>query len=252
MEQGNYFDRGDAVLAEILRFCAEKTSGWCIILVMLRFVQLRGAGWPGGLMISLPGDAEIALRLIPSDSASHGSGGTRTPLEEQLLALFDEMREPLLRYLLSLRVAPQRSEEILQDTFLKLFEHLRSGRSDSNIRGWLFRVAHNLALQELRGRRNAVLDLPAGPIEDPETSLRSAGDLLPHFLHGKSVAQIYHWPAQPSNEFSSYNRESLAHSWAFSLADVDEVLRTALDVRRPDQADFEASANWKPAACGRR
>ena len=118
-------------------------------------------------MISLPGDAEIALRLIPSDSASHGSGGTRTPLEEQLLALFDEMREPLLRYLLSLRVAPQRSEEILQDTFLKLFEHLRSGRSDSNIRGWLFRVAHNLALQELRGRRNAVLDLPAGPIEDP-------------------------------------------------------------------------------------
>jgi beta-galactosidase len=70
------------------------------------------------------------------------------------------------------------------------------------------------------------------PLADPEMSLRSAGDLLPHFLHGKSVAQIYHWPAQPAYEFYSNNRESLAHSWDFSLADVDEVLRTALDVRR--------------------
>ena len=70
------------------------------------------------------------------------------------------------------------------------------------------------------------------PLADPEMNLRSAWDLMPHFLHGKSAAQIYHWPEQPSNEFSSYNRESLAHSWDFSLADVDEVLRTALDVRR--------------------
>ena len=56
--------------------------------------------------------------------------------------------------------------------------------------------------------------------------------LLPHFLHGKSVAQIFHWPAQPANEFYSNNRSSLAHSWSHSLADVGEVLRVALDVRR--------------------
>ena len=135
--------------------------------MVLLFEQSLERWWPGGLLMSLPGDAGFALRLTSPDAASYGGGVPRTPLEEQLLALFDEMREPLLRYLLSLQLAPQRGEEIVQDTFLKLFEHLRLGRTDSNIRGWLFRVAHNLALQELRGRRNAVLDLPAVPIEDP-------------------------------------------------------------------------------------
>jgi RNA polymerase sigma-70 factor (ECF subfamily) len=122
---------------------------------------------------SLPGDTEALLRLTLPDSAGLRGGGMRGPVEEQTLTLFDELRKPLLRYLLSLRVAPERGEEILQDTFLKLFEHLKSGRQDDNIRGWLFRVAHNLALRELRGRRYegvaeaSVCDRPPAPVPDP-------------------------------------------------------------------------------------
>ena len=70
------------------------------------------------------------------------------------------------------------------------------------------------------------------PLADPEMSLQGVEYLLPHFLHGKSVAQIYHWPAQPANEYYSNNSSSIMHSWRFSLADVDELLRVALDVRR--------------------
>lgn len=70
------------------------------------------------------------------------------------------------------------------------------------------------------------------PLADPEMGLGSVEYLLPHFLHGKSVAQLYHWPAQPANEFYSNNRSSLAHSWSYSLEDVNEVLRVAIDVRR--------------------
>ncbi|MBI4875226.1 MAG: beta-galactosidase [Acidobacteria bacterium] len=73
------------------------------------------------------------------------------------------------------------------------------------------------------------------PLADPEMSLGSVEYLLPHFLHGKSVAQLYHWPAQPANEFHSNNRSSLAHSWTYPLADVGELLRVALDVRRLNQ-----------------
>lgn len=140
---------------------------------MLISSQLGGVSWFGGILMSMPGDAEFVLRLSPSESAECGGGGANSPLEEQVLGLFDELREPLLRYLLSLRLAPQRSEEVLQETFLKLFEHLQANRHDSNIRGWLFRVAHNFALQDLRGRRHegvapaSILDLPAGPLEDP-------------------------------------------------------------------------------------
>jgi beta-galactosidase GanA len=77
----------------------------------------------------------------------------------------------------------------------------------------------------------ALSDTPK-PLADPEMSLQGVEYLLPHFLHGKSVAQIYHWPAQPANEFYSNNSSSIAHGWRYSLADVDELLRVALDVRR--------------------
>lgn len=70
------------------------------------------------------------------------------------------------------------------------------------------------------------------PLVDPEMSLSSVENLFPQFLHGKSVAQLYHWPAQPANEFYSNNLSSLAHSWRYSLHDMDELLRTALDIRR--------------------
>jgi beta-galactosidase len=70
------------------------------------------------------------------------------------------------------------------------------------------------------------------PLADPEMSLGKVEYLLPHFLHGKSIAQLFHWPAQPANEYYSNDHSSLAHSWDYSLRDVDEVLRVALDVRR--------------------
>lgn len=70
------------------------------------------------------------------------------------------------------------------------------------------------------------------PLADPEMSLRSVHDLLPHALHGKSVMQFFHWPAQPQNEFFSMNLSSLPHSPNHSLADVGELLRATLDARR--------------------
>jgi len=75
------------------------------------------------------------------------------------------------------------------------------------------------------------------PLADPEMSLEQGGRgaveyLLPQFLHGKSVVQIFHWPAQPSNEFPSVIASSLAHGPGFTLENVGEVLRVALDVRR--------------------
>src|SRR5438034_1249209 len=70
------------------------------------------------------------------------------------------------------------------------------------------------------------------PLADPEMYLDSVEHLLPHFLHGKSVVQLFHWPAQPSSELHGLTASSLAHSWKYPLADVNELLRTALDVRR--------------------
>ena len=40
---------------------------------------------------------------------------------------------------------PDEAQDVVQDAFLSLHRHLASGGSQENIRGWVFRVAHNQA-----------------------------------------------------------------------------------------------------------
>ena len=80
----------------------------------------------------------------------------RSALEDEVVALFDLLREPLLRYLASLGLPLADREEVVQEVFLSLFQHLRLGYGRANLRGWVFRVAHNLGLKRrFRNRRGA-------------------------------------------------------------------------------------------------
>ncbi|HLK65373.1 MAG TPA: sigma-70 family RNA polymerase sigma factor [Bryobacteraceae bacterium] len=83
------------------------------------------------------------------DSAEPGS------LENEVVALFDQWRGKLLRYTLRIGVTVQDGEEVIQETFLSLFRHLQSGKSRENLQGWLFRVAHNLALRRCQRSRSS-------------------------------------------------------------------------------------------------
>jgi RNA polymerase sigma-70 factor (ECF subfamily) len=63
----------------------------------------------------------------------------------EVTALYRELREPLLRYLVCLGLSGDEAQDVVQDTFLSLHRHLASGGLQDNIRGWVFRVAHNQA-----------------------------------------------------------------------------------------------------------
>lgn len=93
-----------------------------------------------------------------------------SPLEEEVAGLFDRWRDPLLGYVVTLGLPVQEGEEVVQEVFLSLFQHLRSGKPRDNLRGWIFRVGHNLALK----RRYA----PGRRAEQPESE-REAHDPAP-------------------------------------------------------------------------
>jgi RNA polymerase sigma-70 factor, ECF subfamily len=59
--------------------------------------------------------------------------------------LYRELRKPLLRYLVCLGLTADEAQDVVQDVFLGLHRHLASGGARDNIRGWVFRVAHNQA-----------------------------------------------------------------------------------------------------------
>jgi RNA polymerase sigma-70 factor, ECF subfamily len=78
-----------------------------------------------------------------------------TEIECEVIALFDRFRTPLLRYALSLGLPVHDGEEVIQEVFLALFRHLQLGKSRSNLRGWIFRVAHNLSLKRRSDTRRS-------------------------------------------------------------------------------------------------
>jgi RNA polymerase sigma-70 factor (ECF subfamily) len=45
-------------------------------------------------------------------------------LEVEVTELFEQLRDPLFRYLLSFGLSVQDGEEIIQEVFLALFQHL--------------------------------------------------------------------------------------------------------------------------------
>ena len=130
--------------------------------------------------LSFSSDSIFSWSLArPADTGSR----VASPLEVEVVELFEELRDRLLRYLLVLGLSVHDGEEIVQESFLLLFQHLQHGKSRQNLRGWIFRVARNLALKQrtanqLRLRRIVEFDetlseqhLDRGP--NPEEELRS-------------------------------------------------------------------------------
>jgi RNA polymerase sigma-70 factor (ECF subfamily) len=90
-------------------------------------------------------------------------------LEVEVVTLFDQLRNGLLRYILSVGLSVPDGEEIVQEAFLALFQHLRADKSRVNLRGWVFRVGHNLALKQRNAKRRN-LQCVAGSREAPGES----------------------------------------------------------------------------------
>jgi RNA polymerase sigma-70 factor (ECF subfamily) len=91
--------------------------------------------------------------LVLAGAAFDAPADTDLAIEEAVLRLFDQYQRPLTRYVCSFGLAGQDAEDVVQDTFVALFRHVRSGRDQRNLPGWLFRVAHNLALKQRRRQR---------------------------------------------------------------------------------------------------
>lgn len=111
----------------------------CVNLSFSPHLQREGAG--------LPFSSDFVLSWPLSRPADADSQVSSSP-EAEVVELFDELRDRLLRYLLVVGLSAHDGEEIIQESFLLLFQHLQRGKSRQNLRAWVFRVARNLALKQ--------------------------------------------------------------------------------------------------------
>jgi len=74
-------------------------------------------------------------------------------LDQRVTQLFEELRDSVYRYLIVVVGSPAEAEEISQEAFLEFFRYLQNGQTIHNFRAWIFRVAHNLAINQLKSRK---------------------------------------------------------------------------------------------------
>lgn len=79
--------------------------------------------------------------------------------------LVDAYSAPVYRLALKMLESPQEAEDVLQMTFLKVFQHVGEFEGRSSLSTWVYRIAANEALMLLR-RRRPELPLDEEPEDD--------------------------------------------------------------------------------------
>ena len=124
---------------------------------------------------------------LPLGIGEAAAPAVRTEACDVVLRLFDAHRGGVRRYVRALGVTDRDADDVVQEVFLALFDHVARGRDRSNLRGWIFRVAHNLALRhrarEERRRRLRALLRP-GPVLDSTPSPED------RYLRGERQARL--------------------------------------------------------------
>lgn len=130
--------------------------------------------------------------------------------------LVDQNSERIYRLALKMTGNSQDAEDVLQETFIKAFNHIESFEGRSKVSTWLYRIAVNESLMLLRKRKDGIIDIDAGVKTDN-------GDILPR--------QIIDWCCLPEKELMSgearehikqaIRKLSDANRAAFLLRDVE-------------------------------
>ena len=101
----------------------------------------------------------------------------RAGSEPAFETIVERYRRALMRYVSRL-LPPERAEDVVQQAFVKAYEAMRRDGAELNLRPWLYRIAHNTALNALRDRglRHDELDERIDGVERPDQALeRSQG-----------------------------------------------------------------------------
>ncbi|MFS8113046.1 sigma-70 family RNA polymerase sigma factor [Rhizobium jaguaris] len=94
--------------------------------------------------------------------------------QESFLAMVSEIRPELHRYCARLTGSAIDGEDVVQEAIVKAYQTLETLKAKDSLRGWLFRIAHNRALDLLRSRAlraaeplEAASEMPDDDAPDP-------------------------------------------------------------------------------------
>ena len=144
---------------------------------------------PGQRSSGLPSWVAAVLRLAAGDESgrveiARDGGGSRAE-DGSFEALFERWERDVFGYLWRITGDRQIASDLCQETFLRAWQHLDTLRAYEQPRGWLLRVATNLALNQRRRERTCV----GSPIPFDDEHVPARSDPAWHIADHDTVHQ---------------------------------------------------------------
>lgn len=126
-------------------------------------------------------DAQLVSRVLGGDTDAYAG-------------LVHRHQDAIYRHARGLGLDHDSSADVVQEAFVKAYDHLEECREGSNYRAWLFRICRNLCFDELRNvrRRRSIpmsdvefaenIEAPATMPDETTLALRAALDRVPTAL----------------------------------------------------------------------
>ena len=132
--------------------------------------------------------------MSEANQASLSLQALRSGDRAEYARLVENYYQPIYRLALKMLGNPQDAEDILQETFIKVFKHINTFDERSSLSTWIYRIATNEALMFLRKKHPEFVSIDQ-PAENEESE--------------QEPIQIVDWCCLPENELMS--NEAKAH-----------------------------------------
>lgn len=153
----------------------------------------------------LPSDAELIQ-------------GLRTGDEESLQLLLDAYWGPVVRYADRVLAGAGDPQDVAQDAFVRVWERRESWSVEGSVRGLIYTIARNAALDELRRRSRG--DAAAGAASDPESPPTPEDDARGAELRRAAAAAVSDLPPQRQEVFRLAREHGLSHREIADMLDL--------------------------------
>ncbi|HEY7952881.1 MAG TPA: sigma-70 family RNA polymerase sigma factor [Solirubrobacteraceae bacterium] len=122
---------------------------------------------------------KASTRLLATQSDERLAAMARAGHDRAFEALVQRYRRPLLRYCRRISIPDSRAEDVVQQTLLQAWSALRRGAPVRELRPWLYRIAHNTAVNLARdsARDSSRLALDLDSVSSAEAAVVFEPDL---------------------------------------------------------------------------
>jgi RNA polymerase sigma-70 factor (ECF subfamily) len=157
--------------------------------------------------------AQLAMTTVASDDLDlvHASKNGDVAAFEELVKRYDRKLFRIAQHVTHNR---EDSEDVVQETFLKAFQHLGEFRETSQFSTWLIRTTLNQALMKLRKQRRAIREVSL------EEDFQAEGDMLP--------MEVSDWAPDPEQ---LYRASELRDILIKALRELRPILRAVFVLR---------------------